>query len=278
MVTIATSLIFAFGVPSMFQPDSTPPPEKDPSVYEKEFVVAFSDHDKVGTLNVDIKRGSILVTGYDGDEVVVQLRSPNYSPAGQTSTDGFKELRGNTLDFDIEKSSEQIKVDGNSYQYITNLEIKVPRKTNLILDSYQDGKIHVENVEGTFKLRSQNNDISAEKVSGSGRLWSYNGNLSADFKKVTKGQDIELETYNGSIDLTLPADIKANAKYRSGSGRVFTDFEVALAEDRILAAGDSKVEFDEFNRGTINGGGPALTLETEKGDIRLKRRMNISIR
>ncbi|MEM7317058.1 MAG: DUF4097 family beta strand repeat-containing protein, partial [Planctomycetota bacterium] len=207
-------------------------------------------------------------------EVVVELTVPNYRPAANRSSDGLKVLRPSTLDFDIEKSKGQIKLDGNSYKYITNLKIKVPRKTNLILDTYRDGFIHVQDVEGTFNLRSQNNDIRMNRVSGSARLWSYNGNLAADFKSLASDRPLYLESYNGSIDLMLPVGTKANAKYRSGSGTVTTDFDFTPSEDIMKIEGDGTVEFDEFVRGTLNGGGTQLTVSTEKGDIRLRKRMS----
>ncbi len=277
MVTIATGLLFVLGGPWGLEPEQNADQARSVQPYEKKFVVGFLNPDEIGTLNVDIKRGSIQVAGYDGDKVVVELSVPNYSPQPNRSSGGLKELRPNTLDFDIERSKEQIKVDGNSYKYITNLKIKVPRKTNLILDSYRDGLIQVQQVEGTFNLRSQNNDIRMEQVSGSARLWSYNGSLAADFVSVANDRPLYFESYNGSIAVSLPIDTKADARYRSGSGKVLTDFEIALSDDIVHTTNDNKTQFDEFVRGTLNGGGPLLTLTTEKGDIRLRRRMNGSV-
>ena len=296
MIALISGLFVVLGGPLMFSPGRSSQPSTaavsaedggermrsvkasrsygaNPRSYEKTFVVAFSNPEEIGTLNVDIKRGSIHVTGYDGDQVVVELSVPNYSNPAEPSSGGLRELRPNNLDFDIEKSPEQIKVDGNSYKYITNLTIKVPRKTNLILDSYQDGSIKVQQVAGEFNLRSQNNSIRIEDVSGSARLWSYNGNLSANFVSVSKDRSLYFESYNGSVDATLPADTKANVKYRSGTGKVSTDFEIAVFEDKIVAEKDGTIKFDEFVYGTLNGGGSSLALVTEKGDIRLRKRM-----
>ncbi|MEM7479508.1 MAG: DUF4097 family beta strand repeat-containing protein, partial [Planctomycetota bacterium] len=207
-------------------------------------------------------------------KILVELIVPNYSPAAKKSADGLQELRANTLDFDIEKSKTEIKLDGNSYKYVTNLKIKVPRETNLRLDTYRDGVIRVQDVDGKFDVRSHNCDIHLNSVSGSGEVWSYNGNLTADFVEVANDQPLELETYNGSIDLRLPKDTQANLKYRSGSGKVLTDLEVELAKDPVQSVDENQIGFDKFLRGTLNGGGPELKLETEKGDIQFRRRMN----
>lgn len=287
MIAVTMSVLFALGIPFAPDPAAEPSPadgegtvsevRTPKAALEREFEAVFPDSATAGTLNVDIKRGSIHVSGYDGDKVLVQLSVPGSAqqPAG---ADGLQELPPNSLDFDVEEKNGQIKVDGNSYDYITNLTIKVPHKTNLILDTYRDGQIHVQDVEGTFNIRSQNNDICLEDVAGSGRLWTYNGVLSASLSAVPQDGKLEFESYNGSIELMLPADIKATAKYRSGSGRVRTDFDVTVAEDIVRSVGTNKVEFDEFRRGIINGGGLPLTIETEKGDIRLLRRRSVSTR
>ena len=278
MVALTIGLLFVLGVPSTPRQEQPTKQASKPAPYEKEYVVTFPGPNEIGTLNVDIKRGSIDVTGYDGDKVIVALSVPNYASSTNRLANGLRELRPNTLDFDIETSNEQIKVDGNSYDYITNVTIKVPTKTHLILDSYRDGTIQVTNVRGNFNVRSHNNDIRLKKVTGAGRVWSYNGDLAADFENVTNDQPLHLETYNGSIDLRLPAQIKADVKYRSGTGRVLTDFDIALSTDSPVAVSDDKIGFDEFVSGTLNGGGPSLTLDCEKGDIHLLRRMSESLR
>ena len=294
MLTFATAVLFAAGViPTPFADRNAgqqgasvneKPTEVDPLqeplqqdgndiAYQKQFVVEFDNPNEVGTLNVDIKRGSIYVTGYDGKKVLVQLTVPATKRPANKSPAGLRELRPNNIDFDIEKSKDEIKVDGNSYETITNLRIQVPRKTNLILDSYRDGIIDVKNVEGHFNLRSQNNDIRLSEVSGSARLRGYNGSLKASFEAVDAEGTLDFETYNGSIDVMLPSDTKADLRYRSGSGKVTTDFEIALSDD-MVRADNRKIEIDEFVSGTLNGGGDApLILDTEKGDIRLLKRM-----
>ncbi|MEM8735413.1 MAG: protein kinase, partial [Planctomycetota bacterium] len=269
MLTVLTGLLFAVSnlIMPLASPESgTRKKESKTRPYQQAFQLAFPDSDEAGTLNVDIKRGSIRVTGYDGNKILVELSVPNFEPPAGSKSEGLRELRPNSLDFDVEESKDQIKLDGNSYEYITNLTIKVPRKTNLILDSYRDGVITVTGIEGSMNLRGHNNDIRIESVSGYGRLWSYNGSLTADMESIPKGQPLTLETYNGSIDLKLPARTNADLKYRSGSGKVLTDLDITVANDVVQSSGSNQVRFEEFVTGTLNDGGSAIMLETEKGD------------
>ena len=192
--------------------------EKDKS-FEKEFVASFANPDESGVLDVDIKRGNILVTGHRGKNVIVKLSIPNYLPNSKDPGDGLNTVRSNNPDFDIQGKGNRIEIDSNANQYITNLEIKVPWKTNLILDSYRDGVIKVSQVSGHLNLRSQNNNIRMNNVSGSARVWSYNGSLVASFFEVADDKPLYFESYNGSIDIALPVDIKAAIKFRTKQER-----------------------------------------------------------
>ncbi len=246
--------------------------------FEKEFVVSFTKPNEVGVLDVDIKRGDILVTGYDGTDVIVKLTIPNYVPDSKDSKEGLARIRPNNPDFDIRGKNNRIEVDSNTNQYTTNLEIKVPRNTNLILDSYWDGVIKVSQVSGEMNLRSQNNDISMINVSGSAKVWSYNGNVVAVFDAVTVNKPLNFESYNGSVDLKLPADIRATVSFSTKTGMMLTDFDIKNLEDAVRVKSTKQdgleIKFDELVKGEINGGGQSLKIETEKGDIRLRKHKN----
>ncbi len=152
----------------------------------------------------------------------------------------------------------------------------VPRNINLVLDSYRDGKLEVRGVSGEMKVRSHNNSITLTNVSGSARVWSYNGNLKADFKAVAADGSLYLRTYNGHVDVSLPATLAGTVKFRSGTGQVLTDFSLDTRDDSVqvqsTAQGKVEITFDELVTGKINGGGLPISIETEKGNIRLRKR------
>jgi len=245
--------------------------------YEKKFTLSFADPSKIGELIVDINRGNITVESYEGKAVEVALSVPNYeSASGQESRDGLRSLRGSAPDFDITQSGNRIKIDSSDYQFISNLEIKVPKHINLSLDSYRNGEIRVVGVSGELNIHTQNNDVFLTNVSGSAKAWSYNGSFQASFDSVTEGKPLCFESYNGSINLSLPGDYQANTKLRTLTGKLLTNFEIELQElppiKQTKAGGDVTIKLSEFVHGKINGGGPLLTLETEKGDIRIRKR------
>ena len=234
---------------------------------KKTFRIAFDDPDVQGTLDVDIKRGTIQIVGQDRDDLEIKLTVPDYQDFLSADSRGTKTIRSAPLDFEIEGQGNHIEVDSNSDRFVTNLEIMVPRNTELILDTYRNGKIEVHDISGAINARSQNCSISLVDVSDAVKARTYNGNL----KVVVAGpatQPIEIESYNGNITLGLPTDVNRSVEYRSGKGSVKTDFDIQLLPDReVGGAGENKIQFDELNSGTIGEGGELIRLETENGDI-----------
>ena len=283
---VATSIVYwppATPVPSTITSPSTV--DKNLNVIEtnskmttegdlkKTFRVAFADAQKPGKLVVDIKRGVIRIVGHDADEIVVQLTVPKYNEFESKDQSGLKTIRSNNLDFEIEGKGNQIKVDANSQQFVTNLEIKVPRSASLDLDTYYDGRIVVDEVGGDIKARSQNCSIELSGVEGAVDAYAYNGNLNVTVKHLAN-KPYRLESYNGNIGLGLPENEELNRQieFRSGTGKVKTDIEFAVSERVTENEGGSvKVQFDEWRRGKIGNGGPLIRLETEKGDIVFRR-------
>ena len=91
---------------------------QDHPSFRKRFTPTFTNPSDIGTLNVDIKRGSITVVGHDEPHILVDLTVPDYTPQS-TDSEGLRELRPNNLDFDITTKGNNIKVDSNSRRYIT---------------------------------------------------------------------------------------------------------------------------------------------------------------
>ncbi len=57
---------------------------------------------------------------------------------------------------------------------------------------------------------------------------STNGKIVASLSRLAAGKSMSFSTFNGDIDVTLPADSKATLKARADNGDIFTDFDVKL--------------------------------------------------
>ena len=78
---------------------------------------------------------------------------------------------------------------------------------------------------------------------------------------------------NGNVDVTLPANTKANLKLRTTNGDIYTDFDVQISSpqlrslDSVPRGHHGLVDFERAITGTINGGGPDFELRTVNGNL-----------
>ena len=260
---VATSLCLAASATRLVdQPAPSPETTQgDVEAVTGEWIGTFSG-DSPGLLDVDIKGGDIRVIGHDDDRVIVRWAVPQAKG----------ELSATPIDLDIRPKGSTIEINSDDYSQTTHIEVQVPRRTDLILDSYRNGTLQVQNVRGAIRARSQNNDIVLENVAGSARVYGYNGNFSASFAEVDG--ELSFESYNGTVDLTLPDDVGLAAQLRTDRGKLRSTFEL---NDFKGGIGRSKqpqaVSLGEpFARATIGDGKHPLKIETTNGDISLLKR------
>jgi hypothetical protein len=81
---------------------------------------------------------------------------------------------------------------------------------------------------------------------------------------------------NGRIDVTLPADAKANLKLKSGDGKMFSDFDIDI--DKTAPKLETKnedhfhqIKIDDWVLGKVNGGGPEIMMESQFGSIYIRK-------
>lgn len=237
----------------------------------------FPKASRRGRLVVDINRGFIEVTGHADNDVVIEILTPprfekNAKDVGGDSE--FLTIFTPQYDLDFDDGENSIKLDTYNQDYVLNLRIKVPYRTDLSLDAYMDGYLKVEHVTGVIQTHSQHSDISLLDIAGSATGYSRNGDLTIRFQSVADDAKLDFESYNGTIDLSLPESIGVTTAIYSGRSNSLTAFPikpVANSErpEAILAKVGTNA--DEYQFGTINGGGIPLRLESEKGQIKIRK-------
>jgi DUF4097 and DUF4098 domain-containing protein YvlB len=99
------------------------------------------------------------------------------------------------------------------------------------------------------------------------------------FNRINPSKPMAFSSLNGDIDVTFPADLKANLVLSSDRGEVFSDYEVALAarapqqvkEDSRGQGGHYQVKVDKTIRGSINGGGQEIQFRNFNGNIYIRK-------
>lgn len=154
------------------------------------------------------------------------------------------------------------------------------------------GSILVQNVAGNVTLHTSGGAIDAQHLDGPAQLSSSGGGIrvtdsTGDLDLGTSGGGIRLQnddgrihavtsggsiraqlranrgvslaTSGGDITLLLPQNARASIEARTSGGGITTDFPLTTTQ---LSGGDHLV-------GTIGGGGPAVSLHTSGGSIRI---------
>ncbi len=74
-------------------------------------------------------------------------------------------------------------------------------------------------------------------------------------------------TLNGSIDVTLPSDLKATLRMRADNGDIYTDF------DLLMRGNNNRSQHNRNSiEGTVNGGGAQIQIHTVNGKILVRKK------
>jgi hypothetical protein len=256
----ALGTLLAFGVVAQDTGDKVTVPFRDPS--------------KPRTLVVKVINGGMTVRGYDGKDVIVEARGGAGRIHRPSSVpEGMHRIDTNNSGLEVTEDNNVVTIHAG-ITHSADLTIQVPTQTSLRLTTMNGGKIEVENVSGEIEAENMNGAVTLTNVSGSVLANSMNGRVTVSLEHVTPNKTMSFSTMNGPIDVTLPADVKANLKMKSDNGDIWTDFDVKLdgshppqVEDQRKSGGRYRVRVDKTMYGSINGGGPEMQFTTYNGNI-----------
>jgi len=241
--------------------------------------VQFSDPSRPGLLEASTFNGSITVKGTSRKDVSVEAQTQTRSLSKRSSEkEGMKRIQLSTTGLEIEEKNNIMSIEVSSMQKTVDLVIEVPLNTSLILDGHNGGQITVENIQGDIEVDHHNGPLSLTGISGSIIANTFNGKVLVTFDRIDPNKPMSFSTFNGDIDVTFPAELKATALLKSERGDILSDFDLVLEtkptkqqKDEREKGGKFKISFDENIYGKINGGGPEYRFETHNGDIILRR-------
>lgn len=240
--------------------------------------VPLSNPGQPVTLDIDILSARIEVTGEERDDVEVQLtveegRRQIITPSGP------KPLTGPGYELEIEEDDNVVSVDTDWRANRVNLVVRVPRNTNLVLGTTNNGEIIVRDVTGNHQLENVNGPITATGIRGAVIAESVNEDIDISFDAVSGDEAMSIATLNGDIRLAIPAAAGVQLHLDSGTGEIYSDFEVDVQPSEPVVRREEnedgiEVRIESTVVANINGGGPVIRLETLHGDIQIARSGN----
>ena len=239
--------------------------------------VTLSDPARPASVKVSLVNGGITVKAYEGKEVVVEAHVRNRDRDREEG--GPKRLAISSTGLSVEEENNEVSINTDSYMHPIDVTISVPAHTSLKLRAVNDGDVVVTGVDGELDVDDINGSVTLNNISGSAIAHALNGHVHATFVRVNPQKAMAFSSLNGDIDVTFPADLKANVSIRSDRGDVFSDFDVQLratatspvVEDSRGKGGKYRVKIDKTVHGTINGGGPEIQFTNFQGQIYIRK-------
>lgn len=192
---------------------------------------------------------------------------------------GMKQLSGSSSGLEVEEEDNVVTINTQSWKAATDLVIQVPVSSSLEVRSSMDGAVVIEGVSGEIDINNINGPVTLTSVSGNTLVHTVNGDITVVLTRVAADKPLSFSTMNGDIDVTLPADVKANLKMKSEQGEIYSDFDINMTRQpaRSEAAekteqGKYRITFDKSLYGLVNGGGQEISFNTFSGDIYIRKK------
>ena len=206
-----------------------------------------------GSISVRNVSGDVIVTGYEGETVLVL---------------GYKEGRDRDL-VQVEDNSAGNKVDVRA-RYPENchcnasirFEVKVPRgdyKFDAI--SSVSGDVEVTGVSGELRARSTSGNVHVGEINGTVSGRSTSGNVEVEIAQLSGAGDMEFVSTSGNVRVKLPSNLDADVRMSTTSGGLKTDFPLTIEEPERGPGRRAA--------GRVGGGSRNLRLSSTSGSVSL---------
>lgn len=137
--------------------------------------------------------------------------------------------------------------------------LTVPRGARLDEIKLINGALNVAGVRGEVNASCINGRLEAHNLAGRAHLSTINGHLDARFDELV-GHSVELSSVNGSVELTIPSDSKAEIEASTVSGGINNDFGLHVNHHQFVG---------HDLRGELGTGGTHIQLENVNGRIEI---------
>jgi len=243
---------------------------------QEQIAVPLSRPGEAGYLDVEMVRGSIDISSYEGQEVVVRIHGQNKKAEKESSSNGMRRISGPSFGMEVSEQDNEVRIDLGPPNQTTHLQILLPVNFSVNASTVNDGNISIKGLEGEMEVSNVNGGIRLEGIRGSVVASTVNGDVKVGFLEISPDTPMAFSSLNGDIDVTFPANVKMDAQMRTLNGEVYTDFDMNVSTgskvDKKKENGVYKVTIDKSINGTINGGGPRMIFKNHNGNIYIRKR------
>ncbi|MFT6872032.1 MAG: hypothetical protein ACJAVN_001037 [Roseivirga sp.] len=213
----------------------------------------------------------VSVEAYDGSEILIENSDGITKPE---RAEGLKALsaRGedNTgMGLNVEQSGNEVIIFQASKRPQGKFTIKVPKSVKVKIEhtgNWEGGKIEVYGVTGELEISGRHNSVYLEDVSGPALVNTVYGKVEATFSSLSQAGPSSLVSVYSTVDVTLPANAKADVSIKTPYGEAYSDLEIEFPKSDGMRKVSSTVE------GTLNGGGVELAIKASYSNAYLRKK------
>lgn len=228
-----------------------------------------------GRVTFETYKGSLRVSTWSRPEVEVEARVEPDDSCG----DGERLVEETKVEIEKRGGGVRIRSDYDAakrergwsrFWSCTSLPfvhyvVKLPVSSPVTIDDYKS-TIEVKGLAADLDLKTYKGTASVADLDGRLDLETYKGEASVSLVKVAK--PVRVQTYKGEVALSLPRGASFDLEADFGrKGRFDSDFDGTSATSRRRRDAE-----DGVLSSRVNGGGPRISVETYKGDVRLRAR------
>jgi hypothetical protein len=235
-------------------------------VGEGRIVVPAHPDGRARQVVVHVLNNSITVRSYGGSDIIVESGShPAPAPGGMRRLDVPRGLA-------IEEEDTVIKIHADP-PLQGPLALTVPADTSVDLHTL-NGNLSVDGLHGEVDTDTLNGHTEVTGISGTVVAHTLNGAIHVTMDRVDPSKPLSFSSLNGPIDVTLPADVKANVSFKTMRAEIYSDFEITIGSAVKDHSGGLKfrLRIDNNFDGVINGGGVPISFHTLRGTIYLRKK------
>jgi hypothetical protein len=200
--------------------------------------------------------GTIVVEASDGPEaeLTVTKRGGSEQDREAAQVKFFSDNGRLSLRTELPRSSNNLEV---------RYELKLPRELGRVEINSTNGNVSISDITGLIVAGSTNGKIDLSDVTGVASVKTTNGNISAELSEVPPDRPMEFSSVNGNIEVTFNSDLNAllSASTTHGSIRLDEEFRIPVQKQMV----------GQQATGRIGLGGPALSVKTVNGSIKLTK-------
>jgi hypothetical protein len=239
----------------------------------EQLVVNLSPSANKRVFTFENPKGSIKVTGYDGNDIVINA-TPRFREEVRSPGNMMKKIEQNPLDISAETDGNNVTLFSRLSGKTVDFDIKIPADFSVKLKSLDNGSIQVINVKGDIDAGNTNGDISLENISGSAVLSTVYGKITAVFREVKPASPMMFTSLEGDISLNFPPGTNAVLKMKTGTGEIYSDFDLIPGKRGSVVKNieNTKVySLEDWIIDRINSGGPEYIIRSYSGNIFIKK-------